>query len=171
MNVAVADSAELDRIAVLVNDAYRGSLKTPGWTHEMALIAGKRIDASALRSTIADGTTILVLRSGRDIVSCVALRPIDNGEWYLSMLAVDPDHQASGVGKTMMNGAETYARQRGARTIVLSVIIIRESLMAWYQRQGYSRTGKIEPFPYDDPTVGTALREDLALATMTKSLS
>jgi hypothetical protein len=51
-----------------------------------------------------------------------------------------------------------------------SVIGQRESLIAWYERRGYVRTGALEPFPYDDPRVGTPLRDDLALVTLTKSI-
>lgn len=168
--VEVAGQTDLDGIVALVNDAYRGSLKTPGWTHERALLTGQRVDAGALQATIADGATILVMRNGRDVVGCVALRPCDDEEWYLSMLAVDPDRQDSGLGKAMMSGAETYARARGARRVRLSVINVRESLRAWYERQGYALTGATEPFPYDDPTVGVALRDDLVLTMLAKSL-
>ncbi len=170
MKIEVANPADLERIVALVNDAYRGSSKTPGWTHETALLAGQRIDPAGLRALIANGSTILVTRSGRDAVACVALRPLDHGEWYLSMLAIDPDHQASGLGKAIMSGAEKYARERGAQRIRISVINLREPLIAWYERQGYSRTGVIEPFPYDDPAIGTPLRDDLTLVTLEKSL-
>ena len=43
-------------------------------------------------------------------------------------------------------------------------------LIAWYERQGYARTGVVEAFP-DDPTVGTPLRKDLALVALTKPLA
>jgi hypothetical protein len=54
--------------------------------------------------------------------------------------------------------------------VKISVLNVREALLAWYERQGYVRTGAVEPFPYDDATVGTPLRSDLALVTLTKTL-
>lgn len=169
MKVEVATEADLARVVALVNVAYRGSSKTRGWTDETALIAGQRVDAASLQELIALGSTVLVMRNGSDVVGCVALRPVDDGEWYLSMLAVDPDSQATGLGKTVMRSAEIHARERGALRIRISVIDLRESLMGWYRRQGYSQTGAIEPFPYD-ATVCTPLRDDLALATLIKPL-
>jgi len=171
VNLTVASRADLDGVVTLVNDAYRGSSKQPGWTHEMTLLAGKRVDSASLSAMIEkDRATILVMRDGRDGVGCVALQPVDRVEWYLSMLAVDPDRQADGLGKSIMAGAEKFASERGAQRIKISVINLRASLIAWYERQGYIRTGAVEPFPYEDPTVGRPLRDDLSLITLTKSL-
>jgi ribosomal protein S18 acetylase RimI-like enzyme len=168
MSLTIAEAADLERVVKLVNDAYRGSSKTPGWTHEARLLAGQRIDVASLRASIANGaSTILVLRTDGDIVGCVALQPLDDHVWYLSMLAVDPDRQIAGMGKAIMAAAERFAQERGARQIKISVINVRTSLIAWYERMGYARTGAVEPFP-DDTTVGTPLRNGLALVTLVK---
>jgi ribosomal protein S18 acetylase RimI-like enzyme len=171
VNLTIAGPADLERIATLVNDAYRGSSKAPGWTHETGLLAGQRIDVASLRASIEnEGSTILVLREGDDVVGCVALQALDGREWYLSMLAVDPDRQIAGLGKAIMAGAERFAQERGAQRIRISVINLRASLIAWYERIGYVRTGAVESFP-DDITVGTPLRGDLALITLVKPVS
>jgi ribosomal protein S18 acetylase RimI-like enzyme len=170
VDLTVAVPADFERIARLVNDAYRGASKTPGWTHEASLLAGQRVDVARLNAAIQqDGSTILVAREGSDIVGCVTLQALAPGLWYLSMLAVDPDRQVAGVGKSIMAGAERFAQGRGAQQIRISVIAVRASLIAWYERLGYVRTGEVEPFP-DDPSVGTPLRGDLSLVTLVKSL-
>jgi N-acetylglutamate synthase-like GNAT family acetyltransferase len=171
MNLTIADPADVERVVRLVNDAYRGSAKSPGWTHEAGLLAGQRIDVASVRASIANETsTILVLRTDDDIVGCVALQPLDDKAWYLSMLAVDPDRQITGMGKAIMAGAERFAQERGARQIKISVINVRTSLIEWYERMGYARTGAVEPFP-DDAAVGTPLRHDLSLVTLVKQIS
>jgi ribosomal protein S18 acetylase RimI-like enzyme len=168
MSLTIAEAADLERIVTLVNDAYRGSSKSPGWTHEAGVLAGQRIDVASLRACVRnEGSTILVMREDGDIAGCVALQPLDDHAWYLSMLAVDPDRQIAGMGKAIMAGAERFAQERGARQIKISVINVRMSLIAWYERIGYVRTGAVEPFP-DDATVGTPLRNDLALITLVK---
>jgi hypothetical protein len=53
----------------------------------------------------------------------------------------------------------------------MTVIQLRESLLAWYERRGYRRTGEIAPFPYDDVSVGSPLRADLQFVVLEKSLS
>jgi ribosomal protein S18 acetylase RimI-like enzyme len=99
------------------------------------------------------------------------LQRLADDTWYLSMLAVDPEHQAGGVGKAIMAAAENFALERGGQRMKISVINRREPLIAWYERQGYVRTGVVEAFPYDDASVGTPLRDDLALVILTKRLA
>ena len=173
MEIDIARQTDVNRIVALVNDAYRGASKTPGWTHETALLSGQRVDAASVIATLAKpDSTILVMKHGGDLIACVALQLLDAAaEWYLSMLAVDPERQVGGVGKAIMAGAENFAYERGAQRIKISVINRRDSLIAWYERQGYVRTGDVEPFPSDDPTVGTPLRDDLALVILRKELN
>lgn len=172
MHIEVARPKDAEQIARVVNDAFRGASKSPGWTHETTLLAGQRIDSAAVGTMIDKrDSAILVMRDERDVAGCVALQCLDGSDWYLSMLAVDPTHQADGLGKVIMAGAERFAYERGAQRMKISVINLRESLIAWYERQGYVRTGAIEPFPYDDPAVGTPLRDDLALVMLAKPLS
>jgi len=171
MHVEIALTADVNRVVGLVNDAYRGSSKKPGWTHETALITGYRTDVATVSAMLdRDDATVLVMKHENNVVACVALELLDNSDWYLSLLAVDPEYQKGGVGKEIMAGAERFAVERGALRIKISVINVREALLAWYERQGYVRTGAVEPFPYDDATVGTPLRSDLALVTLTKTL-
>ena len=109
------------------------------------------------------------MRAEVDIVGCVSLQALEGHTWYLSMLAVDPDRQIGGVGKAIMAGAERFAHERGAQRIKISVINMRASLIAWYERLGYTQTGAVEPLP-DDGTAGTPLRGDLALLTLVKQV-
>lgn len=65
-----------------------------------------------------------------------------------SSLSSDPSLQAKGLGKYMLEQAETFAlRTLGVHKFVMFVISQRPELIAFYQRRGYSRTGKIEPYP------------------------
>ena len=52
----------------------------------------------------------------------------------------------------------------------ITVIEQRESLIAWYERRGYRRTGATKPFPYDDARVGLPKRQDLRLTVLEKGL-
>jgi ribosomal protein S18 acetylase RimI-like enzyme len=171
MQIDVARRTDVDRIVELVNDAYRGTSRAPGWTHETHLFTGARIDAAAVAGMIQpDRSTVLVMREDAAIIACVALQRLNDREWYLSMLAVDPGRQTYGAGKSIMAGAEKFAQERGAERMKISVINLRDSLIAWYERQGYVRTGVVEAFR-DDPAVGRPLREDLALVALTKPLA
>jgi len=69
---------------------------------------------------------------------------------YLGMLTVSPELQNSGVGKKLLQQAEIHASALGLPKIVMTVISVREELIAWYKRNGYLDTGAREPFPASD---------------------
>jgi hypothetical protein len=87
----------------------------------------------------------------------------------VSMLAVAPGHQAAGLGRALLADAERFAANRTATVARMTVVQQRESLIAWYERRGYRRTG-YEAFPYGDDSVGTPLREDLQFVVLEKTL-
>ena len=86
------------------------------------------------------------------------------------MLTVDPRRQAEGLGRRLLSKAEDYLREQGAACVQMTVIALRHALIAWYERRGYRRTGKSEPFPYDDERVGVPLRDDLHFVVLEKFL-
>ena len=174
MNVTIATDAELEAIAALVNSGYRGASSRAGWTTEADFLGGQRTDAEALRADLAarPGAVLLTLRDepGGELLGSVWLEPQGPDVWYLGMLTVRPDRQARQLGRTLLAEAEAYAASRGARRIRMSVIILRDSLIAWYERRGYARTGELLPFPYGDERLGVPLRDDLRFEVLEKPL-
>jgi GNAT superfamily N-acetyltransferase len=53
--------------------------------------------------------------------------------------------QAQGIGRKLLEAAEIYAREASINTIMITVITLREELIAWYERRGYRKTGEIVP--------------------------
>jgi ribosomal protein S18 acetylase RimI-like enzyme len=174
MIVAPYRDDDLDEIAALVNAAYRGETSRAGWTSEFELLGGQRTDAAMLRADLAatPGATILTMResAGGEILASVWLEPAKAETYYLGMLTVNPVRQADGLGRALLAQAENYAAAAGARKMHLTVIEQRDSLIAWYERRGYRRTGVVKPFPYDDTRVGAPKRADLRLAVFEKEL-
>jgi hypothetical protein len=70
----------------------------------------------------------------------------------------------------MLDASEDAIRQRGAKRIRISVVNVRQNLVAWYERRGYAQTGEREPFPYGDDRVGRPLRDDLEFVMLEKEL-
>jgi len=165
---------ELADIAALVNSAYRGELATQGWTSESYLLGGQRTDEASLRADLAatPGAAILTLRDaeGDKPHASVWVQPAEGDAWYVGMVTVSPLRQAGGVGRTMLEAAENHARARGGKTLEMTVISVRDTLIAWYERRGYRLTGKTEPFPYGDERFGVPQRDDLHFVILEKAL-
>ena len=51
------------------------------------------------------------------------------------------------------------------------MIDLRSTLIGWYERRGYRRTGATKPFPYGDERFGLPRRDDLRFAVMEKVLT
>jgi ribosomal protein S18 acetylase RimI-like enzyme len=175
-DVRVSSATTTDAVALadLINSAYRAQGQAAGWTHEVGLLAGSRTDTASISAVIAKGeATVLLLRRGTDakLLGCISVEPMDATRGYISMLAIDPEQQACGHGRLLLAEAETFAYAQGAEYARMTVIQQRQTLIAWYERRGYCRTGEVIPFPYDDPSVGTPLRNDLRLVVLEKPLT
>ena len=167
-----ATDADVPRIVDLMNRAYRGA---QGWSTEQAYIDGDRTTAAFLREDVAAAPTASLLKwiAGEDPTprGCVWLEPLGDATWYLGSLCVDPDAQNAGQGRTLLAAAEAWARERGAARVRMSVVNVRETLIAWYRRRGYEPTGDMLPFPYGNDRFGTPLRDDLAFVVLEKPLA
>jgi GNAT superfamily N-acetyltransferase len=155
-----------------MNRAYRGVGPDAGWNSEAAYIDGERTNEDLLREEMMGRpeASLLVWRTGGEIQGCVWLEPLGDGCWYLGSLTVDPRLQAGGLGRKLLSGAEDWVARRGGREIKMTVVNVRESLLAWYSRRGYRLTGETEPFPYDDARFGIPKRDDLVFVVLRKRL-
>ena len=151
MTISKATVEDIPQLLHLVNNAYRGEEARNGWTHEADLIEGVlRIDAEGLQKLLSKPTvTILKYADDKKIEGCVYLDK-QNDKLYLGMLSVLPNAQANGIGKKLMQAAEEHAKKINCSTIEMTVINVRNELIAWYQRRGYRPTGKTQPFEVEE---------------------
>jgi ribosomal protein S18 acetylase RimI-like enzyme len=149
-NISSATIGDIPSLLKLINSAYRGESARKGWTHESDLVDGNiRTDANSLKEMIENPiSVILKYTSGDEIMGSVYLEKQDH-KLYLGMLAVSPDIQAQGIGKELMSAAEEHAQKMNCSIIYMTVITVRNKLIAWYERKGYSQTGETKPFPND----------------------
>ncbi|WP_028918608.1 GNAT family N-acetyltransferase [Pseudoxanthomonas suwonensis] len=166
-----ATSADIPAIVALVTSAYRGESSRRGWTTEADLLDGQRIDPEVLAEDLARPCSVVLLaeRDG-ELLACAHVAEED-GAGYFGMFAVRPDLQGGGVGKAVIAEAERIAAADwGLPAMRMTVIDVRDTLIAYYQRRGYVRTGILKPFPYGDERFGIPLRDDLRFEVLEKPL-
>lgn len=168
-----AEEQDVAALHKLVESAYRGDSAKRGWTHEADLLGGQRTDLEALREIVQDrNQTILLAMDGQNIDGCVQLVRVKEGLAYLGLLTVDPDRQAGGLGKILLNAAELYVSENWqAQTIEMTVIRQRADLIAYYERRGYALTGERRPFPLDDPRYGLPTTQELEFVVLRKEIA
>ncbi len=172
LNRAVEDDYE--EIVDLINLAFRGTGEVASWNSEGDFIEGQRLNESPLREDLANkpDAQLLTYREEPDgaLLGTVWLEPKEDDVWYLGLLTVRPDLQSRQVGRTLLAAAEGFVKERGARRIRMSVVNVRTTLIAWYERRGYILTGETQPFPYGDERFGRPLRDDLHFVLLEKDM-
>ncbi|MFE9674003.1 GNAT family N-acetyltransferase [Streptomyces sp. NPDC006259] len=166
-----ATEADVDALVALVQSAYRGDSSRAGWTTEADILEGQRTDPEGLLEIIkGHDTRMLTARRDGRIVACCQLEHRGSSA-YFGMFAVDPAVQGGGLGRTVLEEAERQARSDwGVTEMHMTVISVRDDLIAWYERRGYRRTGRMTPFPYGDDRFGVPQRDDLQFELLVKPL-
>jgi ribosomal protein S18 acetylase RimI-like enzyme len=168
-----AVEADYPAIIDLANLAYRGTGPSASWNIEN-FIEGQRLNDSLLREDLAakPNAHLLTHREAPDgpLLGTVWLEPGKGAVWYLGLLTIHPDLQKRKLGRTLLSAAEDFAKLHGARRIQMTVVNVRDILIAWYERRGYTLTGEIRPFPYGDERFGRPTRDDLYFVVLQKDI-
>jgi ribosomal protein S18 acetylase RimI-like enzyme len=167
-----ATLADIDAVVALVTSAYRGDASKQGWTTEADMLDGQRIDPDVLRKDIErERSRIIIAEREAQLLACAHVAE-ENGAGYFGMFAVKPDLQGGGVGKLLLTETERIARDEWRLPAMrMTVIDIRDELIAFYERRGYRRTGVTKPFPYGDERYGIPKRDDLRFEILEKALN
>ncbi|MGH3781023.1 MAG: GNAT family N-acetyltransferase [Pseudonocardiaceae bacterium] len=154
----------------MTDAAYRGE-DLGGWTTEAHLVGVRRTDAEVVGEVLAARESMIMLAEiGDDLAGCVALTRYGSCA-VLGMLAVRPELQGQGIGRTIIREAERICRDEfDAKEIRMQVLHMRNDIIAWYKRCGYQPNGERAPFPYGDERVGVPIRDDLEFVVLVKVL-
>jgi ribosomal protein S18 acetylase RimI-like enzyme len=166
-----ATVADVSALVSLVTSAYRGEASRAGWTTEADLLDGERIDPALLRHDIErPSSRIVVATVDSEILACAHVAQAE-GTGYFGMFAVQPALQGAGLGSVLLGECERIVRDEWQLPAMrMTVIDIRDELIAFYLRRGYRRTGIHKPFPYGDARFGMPKRGDLRFEVLEKTL-
>lgn len=130
-------------------EEYRGRLDPPSSAHHKT--------AEIVRHELTNGGAIVACDT-QAIVGCVFYhRYLDH--LYLDRLAVLPSHRRQGIARALIQAVETRARQSGLSEVRLSVRLVLESNLAYYERLGYRFLSYGTHAGYTTPTSVTLYKQ------------
>ena len=140
-----ANDNDIGNIVHLVNIAYRGE---QGWTKETDLIRGDRVTVETIESLMLDvKIRFFVAYSFGHLLCCVCLEQSESVA-NIGLLAVNPEFQNFGIGKSVLKQVEEFACYTlNVKLCVMQVISQRKELIAFYERRGYKKNGLVKPYP------------------------
>jgi ribosomal protein S18 acetylase RimI-like enzyme len=172
LHFRAATLADRDALVALVTSAYRGETSRQGWTTEADLLDGPRIAPEVLEHDLTRPRSRVVVAGTPEtpLLACAHVCD-EGGAGYFGMFAVRPERQGGGIGDALLRECERIAREEWQLPRMrMTVIDLREELIAWYERRGYRRTGIKKPFPYGDERFGRPRRPDLRFEVLEKPL-
>jgi len=86
-----------------------------------------------------DSSYHLMAIENDQVIGVARLQFTNNNSAQLRYMAVDNVHQKKGIGKSIINHLETYAKQHGAHELFLNA---RDNALIFYTRLGYEIMGK-----------------------------
>jgi len=150
----------------LVNLAYRSE---DGWSNETHLVAGERSTIEEVHAYLANPNTYLLVALEQDkIIACICIEQ-KASDAYIGYFAVHPAYQGYGLGKQVLFQAEQFAREVfTVDSFVMVVMSQRPELIAYYERRGYKKTGRVLDYP-KHLNVGTPLSNNLTIEYLQKN--
>ena len=133
LHIRLATPADRPRLVSVINSAFSVE----------SFLEGTRTDDERLAAMMQKGEILLAENSSGQILASIYAETRGT-RGYLGMLAVDPAHQRSGLGKHMLSAAENHFRATGCEAIDISVLSLRPELLPIYRRIGFTETGTEE---------------------------
>jgi len=83
------------------------------------------------------GVTYFVMEKENIVLGCVALEQANYDVCYLERLAVLPDQQRHGFGKSLVTHVLSEAKLLGAKRVNIGIIAEQTELKNWYKKIGF----------------------------------
>jgi ribosomal protein S18 acetylase RimI-like enzyme len=122
-----ATAEDVPRLTELVRAAYE---------HYVERLGGPPRPMTDDYAEVVRGQRVTVVERGDEIVGLIVLGIGDEG-FFIDNVAVDPSHQGSGIGRALLEHAESEARSAGFDSIYLYTHERMSENQALYSRIGY----------------------------------
>lgn len=86
----------------------------------------------------------------------------DSARAHLISMWTAPSHRQQGIGRMLVKAVVDWAGKRNAHTVLLMVTSNNEPAISFYERLGFTRTGRTEPYPNDPAVLEYEMSRDIS---------
>lgn len=115
---------------------------------------------SFARDYFGAGSGVWLAYEGRDVLGCIALRPLPQLEQAgeIKRMYVRPEARGQGIAERLLKALEEYAVQAGYQTLYLDTKDDLTTAIRFYQRHGYEACERYN----ENPQATMFMRKELA---------
>lgn len=140
--IRVRTARGTDRGFVLDTAARLAAFGPPPWRTAEELVEGEARTLRDFFESHDDGSRLLIAESGDHRLGFMLLEELRDyftleRHGHIGILAVTGDAEGKGAGGALMRAAESWARDRGYRTLTLNVFGGNEHARAVYEHLGF----------------------------------
>ena len=167
LELAEYQHENIEDIIKLINSSYRDNKSNKAWTSESHLLSGKRINEIMLKEILNEiNSKIYIAKFGNNIIGCIHAK-LENQEIHIGLFAVDSNFQSGGIGKRLLEFAESESSKLWkVNSFVMEVISNRKELIEFYIRRGYVNTNLYLDFP--ESKLWNRISDDFKLLVLRK---
>ncbi|WP_026803250.1 GNAT family N-acetyltransferase [Aliarcobacter lanthieri] len=159
---------DVKTIVEIVNKAYRGEKTDKAWTSESHLLSGKRLNDKMLEGILKEPNTKTYIVKNIDKIVGTIQTKLENDAIHIGLFAIDTSMQSSGIGKRLLEFAESTSSKLWNKNIFfMEVISSRKDLIAYYNRRDYKSTDSYIEFPKSE-LWSTLIDDELKLLVLKK---
>jgi GNAT superfamily N-acetyltransferase len=142
--IRVRTARGTDRGFVLQTAARLATFGPPVWRTAEELVEGEARTLRDFFESPDDGSRLLIAESGDRRLGFALLEELRDyftldRHGHVGILAVTEEAEGQGAGGALMRAAETWARDRGFRTLTLNVFSANEHARGFYEHLGYEQ--------------------------------
>lgn len=83
------------------------------------------------------GAEAFFAAEGNKAIATCMVTPVGDGVWEICKLACDERHQGKGVGSAVLEACQAYAREHGARRLMIVTNTVLAAAVHLYRKHGF----------------------------------
>ena len=143
--LTVKNKSHIDAVAKLAKEIWEQHFTPIIGAAQVEYMLGKFQSSNAISSQLKEGWEYYIATRENEYVGYIGLVPNNlDRKILLSKIYVKSDVRGSGIGNQLLDFVEEMSRERGFKTVWLTVNRFNDNTIEWYLRHGFVITDEVK---------------------------